>query len=313
MCSSAKGPFDVCPHTFRSQGLNSLTAVASYLQIDNNANLASIAGLANLTSVGSSGVESYLYVAFNPSLRSFPGLAGMRRVYGWMFFVRNGANFDYSGLDGLECHGGMRGERFSHPAYGDTAITCPGCPASLLALGPCFYAQDLNIVGDDSAVIGRVGAGWYDEVDAIGRDFNVYDNRGGLTAIDGLNKVDSVGQNFDVNTNSALRSLSGFGNLTAIAGFVSVANHPAMATLTGLSNLVTIGGYMKVSNNPNLRSFPGFGSLRRVTGYLRFFNNAANFDYGGLGSLECHGGIYQNNPEQYCVGCPQAIIDLPRC
>ena len=65
----------------------------------------------------------------NRNLESIPGLANLRKVYGALLFQNNGANFDYSGLENLLCHGGVY--------HNDRGQYCPGCPERLLNLAPC--------------------------------------------------------------------------------------------------------------------------------------------------------------------------------
>ena len=68
------------------------------------------------------------YITSNPRLASFDGLTALRRIRGEINFSHNAANFDYSGLANLQCHGGLRQ---------GSASNCPGCPSRLINLPRC--------------------------------------------------------------------------------------------------------------------------------------------------------------------------------
>ena len=101
------------------------TATDDCLHFEANHGLTTITGLTQLTSIG-----GHLSINGNHNLCSFPGLANVRRVMGYMYFANNcrGRAFDWSGLNDLECHGGF---------LADVHDNCPGCPSRLLNLPRC--------------------------------------------------------------------------------------------------------------------------------------------------------------------------------
>ena len=56
-----------------------------------------------------------------------------------------------------------------------------------------------------------------------------------------------------------------------------------------------------------------FGSLRRMYGAILIQNNPRLSDFDALRNLECHNGIYQNDPSTNCENCPNWLINLPGC
>ena len=117
-------------------GLNKVTSVGGNFNIEANKNLASINGFQSLTTI-----RGAFFVEGNPSLTSFAGFSNLRRVYGVINFAGNGppgTQFDYSGLDKLECHGGVRygnSPGRNSPMY--TNKHCAGCPDRLKYLPRC--------------------------------------------------------------------------------------------------------------------------------------------------------------------------------
>ena len=93
------------------------------LAIGGNAALTTITGFRSLTRI-----RGTLQIYESPNLRSFPGFANLRTVGRTVCFNRNNANFDWSGLRNLRCHGGP---------YRGAAVCCQGCPAWFLNLPTC--------------------------------------------------------------------------------------------------------------------------------------------------------------------------------
>ena len=98
------------------------TKVTTHVHIWNNPGLTAVP-LGSLEEIGGT-----LAIYSNPKLRGLPQLKNLRRVGGHFILRLNAAGFDYSGLEGLKCHGG-----FSHSSLYD----CPGCPTWLINLPKC--------------------------------------------------------------------------------------------------------------------------------------------------------------------------------
>ena len=106
-------------------GFGSLSATGENLAIRQNPNLTVLTGLGSLVSIGRN-----LVIADNPSLRSVPGLAGLRSVSGRVSITNNADGFNYSALEGLQCHGGI--------CQDNATAHCPNCPDWLIDLPPCL-------------------------------------------------------------------------------------------------------------------------------------------------------------------------------
>ena len=68
------------------------------------------------------------------------------------------------------------------------------------------------------------------------------------------------------------------------------------------------------NNNPALTTLgTAFESLTSLAGQIYFNLNPLLTDFEALRNLRCHGGVWENNPASFCVGCPSWLINLPRC
>ena len=105
---------------------NNLMVINQQLFIYDNPSLVTVTGFTSLTTINGN-----LYIRENPNLQSVPGLRSLRRVLGRMQLHSNAANFNFSDLSGLQCHGG----------FGDTSTyrsrNCPNCPSWLLDKPRC--------------------------------------------------------------------------------------------------------------------------------------------------------------------------------
>ena len=114
-----------------------------------------------------------------------------------------------------------------------------------------------------------------------------------------------------IRSNNNLHTLTGFGNLASIGGYLYIRSNPSL-TITGFGNLLSIQGILSIGYNDNLQTITGFGNLASIGDHLNIDNNG-NLDFEPLRGLSCHGGVYSNDPSSYCQGCPQWLIGLPRC
>jgi len=122
-----------------------------------------------------------------------------------------------------------------------------------------------------------------------------------LTNLIGLGNLASIGGSLligDYNTygNPVLINLTGLENLTSVGGNIWVIGNNSLTSLTGLNNLTAIGGNLQIggndynSGNPSLTNLSGLDNLTSIGGYLRIYFNQALNNLIGLESLTSIGG-----------------------
>ena len=111
-----------------------------------------------------------------------------------------------------------------------------------------------------------------------------------------------------------------FGRLVGVEGQLQIESNNALTTLGAafpvLVELGTAGNGISlyVHENPALVTLgTAFASLRRISGTLFINNNRLLTNFEALRQLECHGGVYNNDPWRSCMGCPAWLLALPQC
>ena len=132
-----------------------------------------------------------------------------------------------------------------------------------------------------------------------------------------------------IRNNDAITSFDGvFPNLRGIDRSLVIRDNEAATTLgAAFSNLLQLGrdpdscqttmrctATLWISGNAELTTLgTAFGSLRRIFGAILFNGNPLLTNFDALRNLECHNGVYSNNPSTNCVNCPDWLINLPAC
>lgn len=75
---------------------------------------------------------------------------------------------------------------------------------------------------------------------------------GGITNLDGLSQITSIGGNLYIQGNSILMSVDGLNQITSIEGNLYIQDNPALMNVDGLSQITSIGGDLIVADNPLL-------------------------------------------------------------
>ncbi len=116
----------------------------------------------------------------------------------------------------------------------------------------------------------------------------------GITHLNGLNVLTSIGGDLSIFENDSLTSLTGLGNLTSVGGNVRIAGNPVLTSVSALNNLTYIPGNLEIGvfyaqnfhGNPLLSDLTGFNNLDSIGGSLHIFQNSSLLDLRGLGNLK---------------------------
>lgn len=212
-------------------GLNNLKTVGGCLEIGNNEALTSFEGLENLNTVGycpgysfgdcvyEDDIKGFL-INGNNSLSSLTGLGNLQTVIGHFSIESNN---DLTSLDGLE---------------------------NLDSLGGCLYINDNG---------GLISLGGLEKLDTIMGCLSITGNSS-LNSLTGMEQLKTIGganlQNppfppppgscnswfLEISDNSALTSLNGLNNLSAIRACLIINNNESLVSLNGLEALTYVQG-----------------------------------------------------------------------
>jgi len=119
-----------------------------------------------------------------------------------------------------------------------------------------------------------------------------------LTNVDGLSSLSSIGGLLQINFNSGLTNVDGLSSLSSIGGFLHITSNSSLTNVDGLSSLSTIGGYLQIGVNSSLTNVDGLSSLSSIGGYLQIYENSSLTNVDGLSSLSAIGEyleIYTNS------------------
>lgn len=117
----------------------------------------------------------------------------------------------------------------------------PGCtalPENLFIVGQS-QATDISDLSPLS-VLTSVGSGI------------LIQNVGGLTTLDGLQNITSVGGEIELYSNPILTDITALSKITSVPGRLSVAENDALTTLFGLHNIKSVGNDLNIVSNPAL-------------------------------------------------------------
>lgn len=102
-------------------------------------------------------------------------------------------------------------------------------------------------------------------------------SNGGITNLNGLSQLTSLGGNIKIVNNNSLINLTGLDNIQSITGELRIGEwnngNNSINSLTGLENLTTVGGNVAIYNNPQLQNMTGLNSLTSIGGNLWAWNN----------------------------------------
>lgn len=257
-------------------GLEGLVSVSnSSLYIEQNQQLANLAGLNNLVSVGS------LSIRENPVLTGLSELENLAKVS----FLFIGLNTLLTNLDGLEKIDSIDGLYISNNA---SLTNLNGLSELTIVRGGC-------VISDNTALTSLNGLNKLSSAGNLS-----INNNDALTKLTGLDNLSSVGAlgGFNMSGNDALTSLTGLENLTAIDSSLYITDNPVLANLNGLNNLTKVKGGLVIRNNDSLIDLTALNFLTSVSDILWIGENDGLTSLAGLENLAS-------------IGSALAIFDCP--
>lgn len=109
-------------------------------------------------------------------------------------------------------------------------------------------------------------------------------------------------EDFIIAGNSALTSIAGFDNLTAIKQSILIYLNNELSSIDGFDNVNYIGAKFSINDNPKLATIGGFSQISSVEGDLEIYNNNVLTNLSALESLASVNSlkVYDNNQLNDC-------------
>ncbi len=145
-------------------------------------------------------------------------------------------------------------------------------------------AGNLIISGD-----GITNLNGLENLTSIGVTLKIINNNN-LSSLNGLENIETIGGRLYIENNPLLTGLSGIENVTSIGGQLSVSSNSSLSSLTELVNLASVGGGIIILNNDALAGFSGLDNLTSIWGGLTISNNGAITNLTGLENVTSIGG-----------------------
>jgi len=112
----------------------------------------------------------------------------------------------------------------------------------------------------------------------------------GITSLNGLSQLVSIGGDLIIQLNSSLTNLAGLEGITAVGGSLSFSFNNSLNNLSALQSLVSLGGAMSVIGNPSLTNLSGLQSLSSINNLLHINSNTSMTSLIGLEGLSSVNG-----------------------
>ncbi len=280
-------------------GLDSLESIGGDLWIYYNDVLTSLSGLDTLDSIAG-GLE----IADNPALTSLIGLYNVTSIEGYLRIINNASLTSLTGLDNINA-GSINHLRICN---NNSLATCavqsicdylvspsgsvniynntPGCNNPHEIANACGFTLSClpygNYYFNSQTEIDDFQTNYPDctELEGVIRIYG-----SGITNLNGLSVVTSIGEDLVIVYNDTLDNLTGLDNVTYIGGSLVIMYNDTLTSLTGLDNVTTIAGYLGIEDNAALTSLTGLENVTYIAGSLRIQNNAALTSLTGLDNM----------------------------
>ena len=261
-------------------GLEVLTSIDGDLVIGSNDVLNSLMGIEGLTSIGGD-----LIINGNDALISLTGLDNIGSI-GGKLKISNNSNLSHCDIVPIcEYLSNPPGEVLIY----SNAIGCENPPQvasncgiqlACLPFGSYYFLKQSDIDSFDSLYPGCSDLNGLVLIEGFDE----------ITNLLGLQSITSISGSLLIFSNDSLIDLSGLNNLKSISQDFRVEFNPFLQTLSGLQSLDTIGGLFSIDSNPRLLHFKDLNILRHISGDFTIIFNDSLEDLNGITNLSSIGG-----------------------
>lgn len=238
-------------------GLSQLTSIEGNLIISNNDNLIGLKGLNNLTFVGGS-----IEIAYNDQLELIEDLGEITSILGDLKIHDNSKLKNLFGFNKLKSIGGVL-LIYENPILRDFA--------KYIVWG--IYTKKISAFPKLENALGLL-----------------IRNNPSIIEVDGFPFLNSIGIGFDISKNDALEEIKGFGRLQSV-GFMRIKEHKLLQGIPGLGRLSKINGNFYLEENQSLTTFSGLANLDTVLRHLSILGNDNLIELDNLSGLKYAGQV----------------------
>ncbi|SEJ22581.1 Por secretion system C-terminal sorting domain-containing protein [Dyadobacter sp. SG02] len=303
-------------------GLNGLVSIGEKLDINSNASLTALTGLAALNVVGG------INIASNAALTDLSALAGVTSLSGGLTIDTSDALASLNGLHNITSVGdyvlilnlsalASLSELNINNIGGDLRINDMDILTDLSGIGtftsiggaldlstnPLLESLDgleaVTSIGGDvllnfNSSLQNITA--LSALESVGGSIHIFLNPA-LTSLSPLSLIESVPGYLMVLSASALSDLNGLHNITTVGDYVLIQANPGLVDLTGLTNLLSVANGITISENENLTSLTGLAAITTVGGGLSLSDNSSLTDISALSGISSLGSlVIKGNP-----------------
>ncbi|PHN06303.1 hypothetical protein [Flavilitoribacter nigricans] len=280
--------------------LREIISVSGNIEIVNNPELASLAGLSTLNTAGSiilqynaileniqalSGLESienHLILQGNSQLASLRGLERITKIPGDLTIEFNPKLENFAGLENLESIGSLQlrdNESLGSIDHLESLVKLEhlGITYSPLINSLAVFKNITSLprglgLEELSALTSLEGL---HNVESIGGFLGIW--RTGLTSLEELSSLQTLDRTLKIIGNDHLTSLDGLENISSIGGYgLEISDNEALVSIEGLSNLHFVSFKFTITNNELLADFCPLNKLFTNTDFLNRENERTN-------------------------------------
>jgi hypothetical protein len=186
---------------------------------------------------------------------------------------QSGANNGCTACTGAACTGTPGG------TAGQAQNTFTGDVTIVNAADIAWMKNVVNITGylhiDNTGLTGLNGLG---TLQTVGKEVSIYNNAA-LSNLGGLTGLKTVGSDMNIQSNAVLTNVNGLSALTTVTGYLQFYSNNSLSNLGGLTALTSVGNYFNIQSNPALANVDGLVNLASVgaapgaQGYLQLYSN----------------------------------------
>jgi hypothetical protein len=179
-------------------------------------------------------------------------------------------------------------------------------------------SRDVELLKDYTAIDGSLiirgkikSLEGLDSLTSIGRTLHI---SGGykktlLTTLSGLQNINSVGGDLNINNNEALKSLSGLENIRSVGGDLVIQSDISLTDLVGLDGIISVGRDLNIQDNDALTSLKGLQGITSVYGDLSIWSNKQLMSLGMTGLQKIDGDFEVHDNPMLCDSLAEELRD----